>query len=109
MSVGGTLIQYYVCHFQCSPREVTAVSMTGMSTSHPPVWTNAVLTRVHSPSDDLEGVVAGDTWPRLADAVVAKVGVRVVIVREFKKHLGQTGACTHTRVGQWTCHVDGDP
>ena len=94
LNMGGTLIRYHVCHLQCSPQEVTAVSMTGMSTSHPPVWTNAVLTRVHSPSDDLEGVVAGDTWQHVADVVGGEVqgGVEVP-VREIIGHRAQNGAC----------------
>ena len=97
--MGGTLIRYHVCQFQCSPQIVTAISMTGMSTSHPPILTNAVPTRVHSPSDDLLGIVAGDTWPRLADIIVVEVGGSEVIVPEIPGHRVQTGACAHTRVG----------
>ena len=92
--MGGTLIRYHVYHFQCSPQEVTADIMTGMSTSHPQIRTNVVLTRVYSPSDDLEGVVAGDTWQHVADVVGGEVqgGVEVP-VREIIGHRAQNGAC----------------
>ena len=54
------------------------------------------------------GVVARDTWPFLADVVEVEVKVGVEVpVREKIGHRPQAGACTHTRVGQWTCRVEG--
>ena len=70
--------------------------MTGMSTSHPPIQTNAVLTRVHSPPDNLKSIVAGDTWKRFADVVHNENTIFEAPVREGRGHIGQSGDCTHT-------------
>ena len=56
-----------------------------------------MLARVHSPSDDLVGVVAGDTWTRLASVVVDGFeSGEDVSVRKTYEHVVQSEACTHT-------------